>query len=170
MENVGLMATAVALGNGGGFALQALNHSVVKVALFLLAGNLLQDFGSKSLTDIRGLQTRRPGEALVLALAFVAVAGAPPFGSFLAEWQILSQAADAGRIGTVVVLCLGLAIAFIALIRHGAALVWGSPPDSLGEPRAARGQVIVPLAMVIAALGLGLALAPWLVAVAQGVS
>ncbi|HET6382095.1 MAG TPA: proton-conducting transporter membrane subunit, partial [Armatimonadota bacterium] len=47
MENVGIMAVAIALRSSAGFLLQAVNHSLVKVALFLLAGNLLQLYGAK---------------------------------------------------------------------------------------------------------------------------
>jgi hydrogenase-4 component F len=171
LENVGLMAVAIALGQGSGLALQALNHSLVKVALFLLAGNLLQDYGSKALADIRGLQWRRPGEALLLFGLVLAVAGSPPFGSFLSEWRILAGAADGGHAATVAIVCAGLAAAFIALLLHVAGMLWGEPPTGLAElpPRAEPGRLVVPAALLAGALALGVALAPGLLAAAEGV-
>lgn len=168
MENVGLMATAIALGQGGAFALQALNHSLVKVALFLLAGNLLQTYGSKSLADMRGLLRHRPAAAVLLAVAVLAVAGTPPFGSFLAEWQILAAAADGGHWATAVWLCGGLAVAFIALAMPLAQIAWGDPPDGLREP-SPRPPLAIPAVLVTVSLLLGVAMTPVLWAVAQGV-
>src|SRR5258708_21576749 len=127
MENVGLMAIAIAVGTGSGFALQAINHSIVKVSLFLLAGNLLQMFGTKSIRDIRGLMTVAPAQGVLLLLAVIAVAGTPPFGSLLAEWQILTRAGDGGFIISVVVTLIGLAGAFIALAGPAAGIVFGWP-------------------------------------------
>jgi hydrogenase-4 component F len=54
MENVGLMAVSIALGSSSAFALQAIGHSLIKVALFLMAGNLLQQYKTKKIRAIRG--------------------------------------------------------------------------------------------------------------------
>ena len=110
-----------------GFALQAINHSLVKVALFLLAGNLLQQYGTKTIREMRGGLTTQPTQAVLLLLGAIAVAGTPPFGSFLAEWQILSAAADTRHIATVIVLCAALTVACIALSAQAMAIVFGRP-------------------------------------------
>jgi hydrogenase-4 component F len=170
MENVGLMAVAIALGSGSGFALQAINHSLVKVALFLLAGNLIQQYGTKILREIRGVLTASPLQAGLLLLGAIAVAGTPPFGSFLAEWQILSTAADTRHIATVIVLCIALAIAFIALSLQFAALIFGEIPPQREEgaaTSAAFSQVIVPALLLLASLLLGLLLLPHLIPLAE---
>jgi hydrogenase-4 component F len=160
VENVGIMAVAIALGTGSGFALQAVNHSLVKVAFFLLAGNLLQRYGTKTLRELRGVLGAYPSQGVLLLLAAVAVAGTPPFGSFLAEWQILSTAADARHIATVAVLCAALAVAFIALIVQIGGVVFGDALQDSTERDAASsfGQVAVPFAMLAASLVLGLML------------
>ncbi|HLK55681.1 MAG TPA: proton-conducting transporter membrane subunit, partial [Chthonomonadaceae bacterium] len=170
MENVGLMAVAIALSTGSGFALQASNHSLVKVALFLLAGNLLQQHGTKSIREIRGVLTTSPAQAMILLLAVIAVAGTPPFGSFLAEWQILSAAAGARHIATVVVLCVALAIAFIALSVHTASMVFGEPAAGKSEERRAFSLTAIPGLLLIASLLLGVMLAPAVFALANEVA
>lgn len=169
MENVGIMATAIALFDGQGLALQALCHSLAKVALFLLAGNVLQDYGTKALDRVRGLAQRRPREALLLALAVAAVAGTPLFGNFLAEWHILSQAADTGHTLVVVVLSLALAVAFVALAIHLAGLLLGEPPADLDPPAHDASRWLVPTALLAGLVALGVALSPGLLAIAQGV-
>lgn len=173
MENVGLMAVAIALGTGSGFALQAVNHSLVKVALFLLAGNLLQQYGAKHIREIRGVLTSQPSQAVMLLLAAVAVAGTPPFGSFLAEWQILSVAADAHHIATVVVLCIALAIAFIALSIRFAGMVFGEAPpkkeDTAPAAAPAFSPAVIPALLLTASLLLGVLLTSAAFGPAEGV-
>ena len=77
VEHVGLMTLAIGLGSGSLFLLHAVNHSLVKSALFLLSGNILYLYGTKSLGKLGGLQRAAPGAALLLALAGFAVVGNP---------------------------------------------------------------------------------------------
>jgi hydrogenase-4 component F len=175
MENVGLMAAAIALGTGAGFGLQAVNHSLVKVALFLLAGNLLQQYGTKRIRDIRGVLSAQPAQAALLLAGVIAVVGTPPFGSFLAEWQILSVAADARHIATVIVLCIALAVAFIAISVQAAAILFGNPSPAPKEewatPKApAFSLAAIPGLLVMASLLLGVLLPPAVFALAEGLA
>src|SRR5258708_7223773 len=174
MENVGLMAVAIAIGTASGFALQAINHSLVKVALFLLAGNLLQTFGTKNIRDIRGLLTLGPAQAILLLLAVIAVAGTPPFGSFLAEWQILTRAGDGGFLVSVVVMLIGLTVAFIALTVHASGIVFGEPGHmvrgSNASARAPAFGLAVPGLLLAASLLLGVMLAPAAMSMVNGLA
>jgi hydrogenase-4 component F len=182
MENVGLMAVAIALGTGSGFALQAINHSLVKVALFLLAGNLLQQYGTKTIREIRGVMIAQPSQAVLLLLGAIAVAGTPPFGSFLAEWQILSVAADAPHIAVVFILCAALAIAFIALSMQFAGIVFGetpakkagaseSPPGPPVRDSSLAGTLcVIPGLLLTVSLLLGMMLTPAAFAIVLGVA
>jgi hydrogenase-4 component F len=113
----------------------------------------------------------------LLLLGAIAVAGTPPFGSFLAEWQILSVAADARQIATVVILCVSLAIAFIALAVQFAGVVFGDPPaKKVGaelpagySPSSALALTVVPGLLLTASLLLGVLLTSSAFALAEGV-
>jgi hydrogenase-4 component F len=127
IENVGLMMTAIALGSGPLFFLLALNHSVAKVALFLLSGNIIQATGTKSLNKIRGLLTVSPLWSALLVMAAIAVTGAPPFGSFAAEWMLLADSSRRELWPVVAVLSVALAISFISLSAHVTKMLFGKP-------------------------------------------
>ncbi len=172
MENLGLMAVAIALASGSGFALQAANHSLVKAALFLLAGNLLQQYGSKRIRDIRGELTSRPTQALIFLAAVLAVAGSPPFGSFLAEWQILSVAFRNGQYLVAGTVLVALAIAFIALLNVTAGMVFGERAeiDKGTDERSSPGFIWVPAVMLAASLVLGVALLPGILSLTEGLA
>ena len=169
MENVGIMAAAVALHLQTGFTLQAVNHSLAKVALFLLAGNLLQSYGTKSIRSIRGVLQAYPLQGICLLAGAAAVTGTPPFGSFLAEWTILGHAADSGRGAAVVVLLASLAITFIAFSIHAGALLFGERPASPDQRPIRESPSLtataVPVLLLALSLWLGLALTPRVIAV-----
>lgn len=171
MENVGMMAVAIALGSGSGFALQAINHSLVKVALFLLAGSLLQQYGTKTISDIRGVLATQPAQGVLLMLGVIAVAGTPPFGSFLAEWKILTAAADARHVTTVALLCAALAVAFIALSIQTGSILFGETGKHPRQEQTQRGFSLaaVPGLLVAASLALGVALPPAATAILERV-
>ncbi len=174
MENVGLMGVAIALRSSSGFALQAVNHSLVKVALFLLAGNLLQQFGTKQLSKMRGLLAVSLYQAMLLFAGAIAVAGTPPFGSFLSEWQILSRAADSNSVLTVIALCVCLAIAFIALSVQFSGVILGDEVSSSKEAGIVQASAlsagIVPTILLITSLLLGIALTPAILHLASDIS
>jgi hydrogenase-4 component F len=172
MENVGVMAVAIALGSSAGFALQAVNHSMLKVALFLIAGNLMQQFGTKKIRELHGLLDTQPAQGVLLFLLVVAVAGTPPFGSFLAEWQILAVAADHHNIGAVIALLIGLALSFVALSIQVNGVLFGKRNESgLVKLRfGAFSLSVVPALLLTASLFLGIALTPRLFALAGGLA
>jgi hydrogenase-4 component F len=170
MENVGLMAAAVALGSGPGFALLAINHSLVKVALFLLTGNLLQQFGTNKIREIRGLLSAHLPQGVLLLLLIVAITGTPPFGSFLAEWQILMAAADSGRFVSLIALLAGLALAFIASCSQAGRMLFGVPRKRPEAPMGRAATVLrgaVPALLLAISLVLGMALPPSLFAIVK---
>lgn len=61
IENVGVMLLAIGLNSGWLFFFQALNHSISKVSLFLLSGNVIQATGKKKISDQSGLMASAPG-------------------------------------------------------------------------------------------------------------
>jgi len=153
IENVGLMLVAIGLGQAPLFFLQALNHSVAKVALFLTSGSIIQITGTKYLKKMRGLAQLSPLCALVLVLAAVSVCGLPPFGSFIPEWVILLSTGQAGQWVQFGFVVTGLAVGFIAVTYHVLRLVSGSPRprQPLSTP-----DLFVPVCLLLISLVLGL--------------
>jgi len=139
------------------------------VALFLIAGNLLQIYGVKDLSSIRAVLTRYPLQGVCFLLGVLAAAGTPPFGSFLSEWIVLSTGADSGQLATVAVTLLGLAIAFIALAGHAAGMLFGEPGKIHFRERIGGGMAAMPVVLLLLSLYLGLALTPGLIAVMKNV-
>jgi len=167
MENVGLMAVAIAVGSSAGFGLQAVNHSVAKVALFLVAGSMVQTCGSTKIRKLRGLLTAQPAQALLFFALVVAVAGTPPFGSFLSEWKILTVLFDGRHFATAAFVAAALALAFVALNLNALEILLRDADPDMPRPSPARPSAVVAV-LLAASLVLGVALTPEMVRIAGG--
>lgn len=155
IENVGLMLTAIGLGSGPLFFLLALNHSAAKVALFLLSGNIIQATGSKEIARIRGILTSNPAWAAAFVCAALAVTGSPPFGAFIAEWGLLTTGSQMNLWVLVVVLIFALSLSFLAVTRHVARMICGTPRVSKEQIRPFA-STLIPACLVVVALVAGI--------------
>lgn len=155
IENVGLMLFAIGLGSGPLFFLQAVNHSLAKVALFLLAGNIIQATGTKKLSKLHGLLQNSPPCAVALALASLAVAGAPPFGSFVSEMSLLTLSLADHRYYLALIIVIALAISFLAILSHTGRVIFGHGKQDFKNFNALR-AALIPSILVISTLALGL--------------
>lgn len=136
VEHMGLLALGVGAGAAGifGALLHAVNHSLAKGALFLTAGRILDASGTKLAAGVRGLQTAMPATAALWILGLFAIAGAPPFGTFLSEISLFKALFDAGHWKTGAAALVLLAVAFAGMSR-----------TMLGMLQGREGEVSAPL-------------------------
>jgi hydrogenase-4 component F len=117
--------------------LHAVSHSLTKGGLFLVAGNLLAAYQTRSVKQVSGLTRAQPLLGWLWLTGFLAITGAPPFGTFLSEWTILRAALAQGR-PLVVVGYLGL-LALIFLGMAGVVLPMLQGPAKAPAPAAGHG-------------------------------
>src|SRR5207253_6124603 len=100
--------------------------------LFLVAGNVLQLYGTSAMGSVTGLLRRAPATGALLVIGLFAALGLPPFGLFISEFTILRAALAGGASAWPAALYLG----FLALIFLGmcAAVMPMAQGDSTGEP------------------------------------
>lgn len=167
VEHMGLLAVGIGVGGAGVYAslFHALNHSLVKAALFLLAGNLLTAYRSKAVDEVRGGLRIVPRTARLWLLGLFAISGFPPFGVFLGKFLLLRSAVQAGYTGLAVLLAGVLALVFIAMSARVLPMVFGNPPDGLSAARERWGAVAPSLLLLLLSLVLGL----WMPAPLAGV-
>jgi hydrogenase-4 component F len=141
------------------FFLQALNHSLAKVALFLTSGNIIQMTGTKNLSDIRGVWTVAPLWGTILALSAVAITGVPPFGAFIPEWIILLATASSQLWIQFSLILFSLTLTFIAVTFHTGRVLLGTPRKGIACVQPVSSSLI-PAGLVILSLVLGLTITP----------
>lgn len=105
-----------------------LGHSLYKGALFLVAGALDHETGTKDITKMGGLARAMPITMVFASLAALSLAGIPPLFGFVAKELMFEAVLEAGWLAPIVTLfavasaMLVVAIAGVVAIRpfHGA--------------------------------------------------
>ncbi len=126
VEHMGILALGVGLGGIGSFGamFHAVNHSLTKAMLFLVAGNILALYQTKTISHVQGVLRVVPVTGLLWLAGFFAITGTPPFGTFLSEFTILKAAIDQHHawIGVAYlfllgVIFVGMATAFLGMAQ-----------------------------------------------------
>lgn len=163
VEHMGILALGVGLGGAGifGSMLHAVNHSLTKACLFLVAGNILAACHTKTVNQVTGLRRFLPVSAVLWLGGFLAICGSPPFGLFLSELTILKAALEQDRPLIAVAYLALLALIFVGMATIVLRMVQGESEGktSLREPL---WSVVPPACLGVLVLMLGLYVPPTL--------
>src|SRR5690554_2452381 len=134
------------------FSAYLLAHSLYKGALFMLAGIIDHETGTREVTHLGGLRTLMPITAICTLIAAFSLAGLPPMFGFVAK-ELLLESLLAGPVGAVILLMvhggrrsahrgLSLTLAWFqpaaaAVCRQSGAGLSAVPPVGQGAQRAA---------------------------------
>jgi hydrogenase-4 component F len=165
VEHMGILALGVGLGGDGifGAVFHAVNHSLTKGMLFLVAGNLLTVYATKSTTRVRGVLRIMPASGILWIAGFLSITGTPPFGTFVSEFIILKAAFDKGYTAVAITYLLLLSTIFVGMAAIMVRMAQGKAPEDQGPSRAEPLLALVPAAALGAlVLMLGLYLPPFL--------
>ena len=148
VEHMGILAVGIGLGGSGdwGALFHAVNHSLTKAALFLLAGNILAAYGTKKSADVQGALKRLPVTGALWIAGFFAILGAPPFGAFTSELAILRAAVSSGSWAVVILYSMLLAAVFAGMIGVLVKMAQGTRgAEPLAAAPAIHGAVVGPV-------------------------
>ena len=158
IENMGLIAIGFGIGTPVAIAaaiLQMTAHSVTKPILFFSAGNIIQSYGTREMTRIRGVSKTMPFTAAAMAVGTLAIVGCPPFSVFVGELALMLGALDAGMAWAVAIMVALLAIVFAGMARNIFPMLSGDPPEYARDLRDL-GRTVPLLILIAAPLALGL--------------
>jgi len=119
-------------------AFHIFNHAVFKATLFLVAGIIAHEAGTRAIDELGGLREEMPIVAGITAVAALGMAGVPPFNGFwskelLFETTYLVAAGEGGLFWLYpAVAVFGSVFTFLYSIRF-LMLFFGEKPDALGE-------------------------------------
>ena len=150
---LGLFATNLAAWNGA--VLQMVNHGLISVTLFMLAGLVEARAGSGSFDRLGGMAKGRPALATVLMVTGVIALAVPGSTAFAGEFLILTGVFDTGW-GWAVVGAIAIVLAAMYMLRLISAVLHeraGSAPTSdARDLRPVELAVLVPLVACLLAL------------------
>ena len=104
------------------FAVFLLAHSLYKGALFMVAGSLDHETGTKNLSKMGGLSRLMPWTAAAALLAGLSLAGVPPLFGFIGKELMLEAVLSASVLAHVVLIMAVLAAIFTAAIAAAVAI------------------------------------------------
>lgn len=131
-----------------------LNHALFKAALFLVAGIVVHQVGTKRLDELGGLRRDLPLTALLTVVAALSMAGIPPFNGFYSK-ELLFEAAwttaiDGGGLAWLYPAVALLASIFTVLYSlRFLAMFFGEHPSTITNvPRPSAALLVPPAALV----------------------
>jgi hydrogenase-4 component F len=161
IEHMGIIALAFGLFTPlsvfAGF-FHMINHSFTKSMLFLSSGNILQKYGTRDISKIRGLLKTLPVSGMAFLLGLFAISGTPPFSIFASEVNVFLSIFSAKNyiLGSAFIILLALIFAGIAVTLFK--VFFGEPaadaPITKGEINKPGTAVLIVLLVVILATGL----------------
>jgi hydrogenase-4 component F len=151
VEHMGIILTACGLGAAAhqlGTLYQFFAHAFTKSLCFYAAGLAAVAAGTQQIAAARGLISRSPVVGAALLLGALAIAGAPPFALFPAEFQILASGFSTGQYVETGLLAAFIALAFAAILRAVGQVVLGEPEPASAPRLPGTGLASLALAFV----------------------
>ncbi|MBI1402867.1 MAG: monovalent cation/H+ antiporter subunit A [Porphyrobacter sp.] len=113
--------------------LHILNHAAFKAALFMAAGIVDHETGTRDIRRLGGLAKAMPVTALVATLAAASMAGLPPLGGFISKEMMLYETPEIALFGPAWVVpalaTIGAAFSVAYSLRFAWQLFFGRPRD-----------------------------------------
>ncbi|MCX6170320.1 MAG: proton-conducting transporter membrane subunit [Ignavibacteriales bacterium] len=90
VEHLGLITLGIGIGGLAfvGAMYHAIYNSIMKVILFLTAGNIHSKYKTREVSKVSSVLNRMPKTGWLFLLAFLGISGIPPFGIFFSEIKI----------------------------------------------------------------------------------
>lgn len=141
-------------------------HGLGKAVLFMMAGSIILQTGTRSMSKLGGLAGKMPYTAVIAMIGALTIMGIPPTSGFMAEWTmfngVLQTAAHNGDSFRVALFAFGI----MATILTSAYILWmfkriffGKIPENLVHVKDSSRYITVTMA-VFAALSLAIGIIP----------
>jgi len=149
------------LGVTGGL-FHVINHAVCKALLFMCAGVIIHQTGTRNIKKLGGLAGKMPITCIASLIGALSLAGTPPLNGFWSEWMIFSGGISSGKI-------LITTIAVVSTVITAGYYLWfvwrvffGTTPKELENTKEASWLLHIPI-VVLAAIAFVLGIWPDLV-------
>jgi NADH-quinone oxidoreductase subunit N len=164
IAHAGYILVGVAAGTPFG-AVGAIFYLIIYLITNLAAFGIVLTFwrttGSDEIKDYAGFSRRAPGLALAMMVAFLSLAGMPPFGGFIAKVIVFASAVEADMIWLAVVGVLNSIIGlyyYLIVLKH--VYLYRSEKEDIPIP------IMTPtkIALIVLTFGIllvGIAFGPW---------
>jgi multicomponent Na+:H+ antiporter subunit D len=120
VANVGYITLGITLANPLAFIgamLHIMNHALMKLVLFMVAGGIFKNMGTVDIAHLRGFPKVMPLTAVAFVIAVLSMVGIPPTGGFFSKLYLILGAIEAGAWFFVFAILLSTLLAIVYLFR-----------------------------------------------------
>ena len=153
------------LGVTGG-TLMYVSHGLGKAILFMMAGSIILQTGTRSMSKLGGLAGKMPYTAVISMIGALTIMGIPPTSGFMSEWILFNGVLQTGITNSDMLGIVAFGLGILATVLSAAYILWmykriffGKIPEQYANIRDSDRYVIVTMA-VLAAITLILGVYP----------
>lgn len=158
---LGAVSITSSLGVMGGL-LHIINHAVCKSLLFLCAGVIIHQTGTRDIRKLGGLVGKMPATGIACLVAAFSLAGTPPLNGFWSEWMIFGGGLASGKGLITIFGVLSTVITAGYYLWFAWRVFFGETPENLKDVKKAPFTLLIPI-IVLATLSILLGVLPGLV-------
>jgi proton-translocating NADH-quinone oxidoreductase chain M len=111
------------LGISGG-TLMYVSHGLGKAILFMMAGSIILQTGTRSMSQLGGLAGKMPYTAVLAMIGGLTIIGIPPTSGFMSEWITFSGALQSGVEYSEPIRVIAFALGILATLLSTAYILW----------------------------------------------
>lgn len=138
------------LGVTGGL-FHVINHAICKALLFMCAGAIMHQTGTRDITKLGGLAGKMPITSTASLIGALSLAGTPPLNGFWSEWMIFSGGISSGKILITTIAVVSTAITAGYYLWFIWRVFFGATPKNLGNVKEASWLLCIPIVALAAA-------------------
>ncbi|ANB02563.1 complex I subunit 5 family protein [Ectothiorhodospira sp. BSL-9] len=117
-----------------------IHQGIMKITLFMVAGNLAEGRGIKKVSQMNGVGLAMPGSMAAFTLAALGMIGLPPLAGFVSKWYLAAGGLQAGQ-GWVIPLLLGSSLLNAAYFLPMIHRAWFRTPDTAPQQGLVRRRI-----------------------------
>jgi multicomponent Na+:H+ antiporter subunit D len=154
VAQVGFILLGVSLASMAGLAagvFYLLAHALMKGALFMAVGALAISVRARTVEEFSGIAREAPWSAAAFAMGAASLAGVPLTMGFLAKWQLIEAALEAGLFWIVATIAVGSLLTLVYVGRMLEAMFFRPAMPGAQRTKEAPVGVLAPL-LVLAGL------------------
>ena len=137
------------LGVTGGL-FHVINHAICKALLFMCAGAIIHQTGTRNIKKLGGLAGKMPITCVASLIGALSLAGTPPLNGFWSEWMIFSGGVSSGKILITIIAITSTVITAGYYLWFIWRVFFGTTPKNLGNTKEASWMLRIPIVMLAA--------------------
>jgi NADH-quinone oxidoreductase subunit M len=140
-----------------GATLMYVSHGLGKAILFMMAGAIILQTGTRSMSKLGGLAGRMPYTAVIAMIGALTIMGIPPTSGFMAEWILFNGVLQSGVANSDTLRLVAFGLGILATVLTAAYILWmykriffGKIPEQYTKIKDPNRYVIVTMAALAA--------------------